>query len=138
MLGLWSAAVAQDATPTQFVGTWVGTQTWAIDNPPANATTPQPVELNIELIDGKLVGAMTPFFGGGDGARFTDGRIEGDAFRAGAVMGRQTGWKTSVKIDFDFKVTGDRNRLVGTADVLMGDVKWTTFKYDLSRKRSRY
>jgi hypothetical protein len=93
--------------------------------------------LTIELVDGKLVGTMAPFFGGSDGARFSDSQISGDTLKASAVMGRTTGWKTNVKINFDFKVT-DRNQLVGTADVLMGEVKWTTFKYDLSRKRSRY
>jgi hypothetical protein len=41
-----------------------------------------------------------------------------------------------VKIAFSFK--NDGVSLAGTADVLMGDVKWLKFKYDLSKKRSRY
>ena len=138
VISLLTFALAQDTTPARFVGTWVGTQTWAIENPPANAKTPQPVELNIELVDGKLVGVMTPFFGGSDGARFAEARIVGEDLRASGALGRPTGWKAAVKINFDFTVTGDRNQLVGTADVLMGDAKWTTFKYELSRKRSRY
>src|SRR5688572_15524197 len=105
-LGLVVGAPAQDAVPSQFVGTWVGTQSWAIDSPPPNATTPQPVELTIESVNGKLAGVMTPFFGGSDGARFTDGQITAEGLKASAMMGRQTGWKTSVRIDFDFKVTG--------------------------------
>jgi hypothetical protein len=46
------------------------------------------------------------------------------------------GWKDNVRILFNFKT--DRTELVGTADVLMDDVKWLKFKYELSRKRSRY
>ena len=138
VLILLTPARGQDISPERFVGIWVGKQTWSVENPPANATTPQPVELTIELVDGKLVGVMTPFFGGSDGARFAEGKIVGEDLRASAVMGRPTGWKATVKVNFDFKVTGDRNQLVGTADVLMGDAKWTTFKYELSKKRSRY
>jgi hypothetical protein len=138
MLGLVGGAGAQQAMPSQFIGTWVGTQSWAIETPPPNAKTPQPVELTIESVDGKLVGVMTPFFGGSDGARFTDSQITGEQLKTTAVMGRPTGWKTTVRINFDFKSTGDRNALIGTADVFMGDTKWTTFKYELSRKRSRY
>jgi hypothetical protein len=134
----------QDASSARFEGTWVGFQTWSIDSPPTNAKTPQPVQLDIQAIDGKLVGVMTPFFGGSDGASFSDGRIIGERFEASGVMGQPSqtrppsGWKTGVKINFDFTATGDKNQLIGTAEVLMGDVKWTKFKYELSRKRSRY
>ena len=152
VLILLTPARGQDTSPERFVGIWVGTQTWSVENPPANAKTPQPVELKIELVDGKLIGVMTPFFGGSDGASFVGGQIVGEDLKAAGVMGQPpapaaagarptrppTGWKATVKVNFDFKVTGDRNQLVGTADVLMGDVKWTTFKYELSKKRSRY
>ena len=138
VLSVLPVGMAQDTTPERFVGIWVGTQTWSVENPPANAKTPQPVELQIELVDGKLAGVMTPFFGGSDGARFAEGKIVGEDLKASAVMGRPTGWKATVKVNFDFKITGDRNQLLGTADVLMGDAKWTTFKYELSKKRSRY
>ena len=132
-------AEGQDIPLSRFMGTWVGFQTWAIENGPANAKTPQPVQLEVQLVDGKLVGVMTPFFGGSDGANFADGRVVGEGLQASGTMGgRRTGWKATVKINFDFKVTADRNQLVGTADVLMGDVKWTKFHYELSKKRSRY
>ena len=152
ILSVLTRALGQDASPSRFVGTWVGFQTWAIDNPPPNAKTPQPVELDIQLVDGKLVGVMTPFFGGSDGANFAESRIAGDDLQASGAMGPlpkpaeaglrpnrpPAGWKATVKINFDFKVTADKNQLVGTADVLMGDVQWTKFKYELSKKRSRY
>jgi hypothetical protein len=135
---LLAIAHGQDASPSRFVGTWVGVQKWDIENPPPNAKTAQPVELDITVVDGKLVGVMTPFFGGSDGARFNEGRIVGDDLQASGGMGKPNAWKTTVKINFDFKVTADKNQLTGTADVLMGDVKWTRFKYELSKKRTRY
>jgi hypothetical protein len=141
-------AGAQNVALTAFVGTWVGTQTWAIDNPPPGVNEPQPVTLTIELVDGQLVGTLLPFMGGSDGATFTGGVIVGDQLQViGSVgkpqlssevagRGRGRGWKESIQIRFVFRP--DRNNLTGTADVLMNDVKWLKFKYDLGRKRSRY
>jgi hypothetical protein len=140
VLGWLPAVRAQDAAQSRFVGTWVGTQKWAIENPPPSAYTPQAVTLTIEIVDGKLVGVMSPFFGGADGARFVDSRIEGEQLQASAIVGdpaqRRTGWKANTTIQFAFQ--NDGTRLVGTADVRLGDVTWTKFSYDLSRKRSRY
>src|SRR5688572_24838524 len=78
-------AVAQQETaaaqPTRFVGTWVGTQAWTIDNPPPGASQEQPVTLTLELVEGKLIGAMTPFLGGEDGATIVDSVIIGEELR---------------------------------------------------------
>src|SRR5688500_4619924 len=49
----------QNASPAPFVGTWTGYQSWATEGGPPDRE-PQPVTLTIELVDGKLVGAMTP------------------------------------------------------------------------------
>jgi hypothetical protein len=142
-------SATQAVGPSTFVGTWVGLQSWALDNPGPGAKEDQEVTLTIELVDGKLVGAMTPFFGGADGATFTDVQIVGEQLLATAVLGKpktvefQTSssnltrdWKPSVHIRFAFQ--RDRNSLKGTADVDMTGVNWLKFKYDLSRKRSRY
>jgi hypothetical protein len=148
--GLQVLAAAQNVPSTRFEGTWVGVQRWAIDKPSPGAQEDQPVVLTIETIDGKLVGTLTPFFGGADGASFVGGQIVGDELRVLGVMGKpQTttdaatfsrnlrgGWKDNVRILFNFKT--DRTEMVGTADVLMDDVKWLKFRYELSRKRSRY
>ncbi|HEY7449878.1 MAG TPA: hypothetical protein VH702_17105 [Vicinamibacterales bacterium] len=148
--GLRAPAAAQNVPSTRFEGTWVGVQRWAIDKPSPGAQEDQPVELTIENIDGKLVGTITPFFGGTDGASFVGGQIVGEELRVMGMMGKpQTttdaatfsrnlrgGWKDNVRILFNFKT--DRTELIGTADVLMDDVKWLKFKYELSRKRSRY
>src|SRR5437867_5142099 len=108
---LLSVFLLQNAPPSTFVGTWVGTQVWAIDNPSPSAKEEQPVELKIDLVDGKLTGFMNPWFGGSDGATFTQTSIEGDHLKATAVVGKppapgargQRGnWKTSVKIYFNF------------------------------------
>jgi hypothetical protein len=45
-------------------------------------------------------------------------------------------WKDTVAIQFAF--TSDRLDLKGTGDVMMNGVKWLSFDYDLSKKRSRY
>src|SRR5262245_7514642 len=71
-----------------FVGTWVGTQSWAIDAAPPGARQDQPVSVTIELVDGKIAGSMTPFMGGQDGATFTSAEIVGDELQASAVVGR--------------------------------------------------
>ncbi len=143
-------SAAQNVPSTRFEGTWVGVQRWAIDKPSPGAQEDQPVVLTIETIDGKLVGTITPFFGGADGASFVGGQIVGEELRVMGAMGKpQTstdaatfsknlrgGWKDNVRILFNFRT--ERTELVGTADVLMDDVKWLKFTYELSRKRSRY
>ncbi|HUK36385.1 MAG TPA: hypothetical protein VLV86_20855 [Vicinamibacterales bacterium] len=161
-------SVPAAVSPQVFVGTWVGTQAWNISAPPPGTDQQQPVTLTIDYIDGKLVGTLTPFMGGDDGAVFVDTRIVGDELHATATFGRpsqpgtaastaskapadededqprivpktrarRTSWKDTVKIQFVLKA--DRLDLKGTGDVTMNDVKWLKFKYDLSKKRSRY
>ena len=174
MVVLLQAPSPATISPQRFVGTWVGIQSWAIDNPPPGARQDQPVTLTIDIVDGQLVGTMMPFMGGQDGATFTTTQIVGDELLASAVVGRMRAarasaqasasaapadedtppggpsaaagrgrrggpllsWKDSVRIAFSFK--NDGVNLAGTADVLMGDMKWLKFKYDLSKKRSRY
>jgi hypothetical protein len=164
LLALVQAVPPQRATvsPQTFVGTWVGTQSWAIDSPPPGARQDQPVSLTIDLVDGKITGTMTPFMGGQDGATFVNAQIVGDELHADAVVGRPrparaeapgaadppagrgrgrrggppASWKDPVKIQFTFK--NDGTALTGAADITMNDVKWLKFNYDLSRKRSRY
>lgn len=154
LVALLQAAPTQRATvsPQTFVGTWVGTQSWAVESPPPGARPDQPVALTIEWVDGKLVGSMTPFMGGQDGAIIVDAQIVGDQLQAAAVVGRPRpaggseggrgrgrgapGWKDAIKVQFAFK--NDGQDLKGTGDVTMNDVKWLKFNYDLSRKRSRY
>lgn len=74
--------------PARFAGTWVGTQSWAIANPPPGARQDQPVTLTIEVVDGKIAGSLKPFLGGEDGATIIDARIVGEELRATAVVGR--------------------------------------------------
>ena len=160
LLGLFQAAPAtpapaaaqQPAVPlSRFVGTWVGTQSWAIADPPPGARADQPVTLVIEQMGDTLVGTMTPFLGGQDGTTFTEAKIVGDELQATAVVGKPrqaaaagrrggdpgaANWKDPIKIAFAFK--NDGVNLTGTADVMMGDVKWMKFRYDLSKRRSRY
>lgn len=139
-----------------FAGTWVGTQSWAIDNPPPGTRPDQPVELTLAVLNGRIVGTLVPFMGGQDGATIVDAQIVGDELRASAVVGRgrvptgeaaapagrgrrgggPVGFKDGTKIQFVFR--NDGLALTGTADVTLNDVKWMKFKYDLSRKRSRY
>src|SRR5687768_17165435 len=137
---IWAVcmAVALQAPPTQinaspasFVGTWVGVQTWASPGAPPSAKTPQQVTLNIELVDGKLVGTM-PFFGGSDVATFVDTNIVGDELAASAVVKRapapegadqrpaRRAWRDDFTITFRFKA--DRVTLSATGEVLWGDV----------------
>jgi hypothetical protein len=135
----------------RFVGEWVGLQSWSIENPPPNVAQPQPVTLTIEEREGRFVGVMTPFMGGSDGASFLDPVVSGESFKATGGIGaprlepatgrggRGGGWKGNVVIDFSFTVTGGTaDELIGTADVMMGEVPWMTYKYELKRKRSRY
>ena len=151
--GVFLAAVAAHgqapAAPVpaaRFVGTWVGTQGWAIKDPPPGASNEQPVTLELALTDGKLTGTMRPFLGGDDGATITDATIVGDELRATAVVGRPrpagrrgagpAGGNSAIRIAFVFR--NDGVKMTGTADVTMGDVPWTKFKYSLGKKRSRY
>jgi hypothetical protein len=129
-----------------FVGIWVGTQAWAIDNPSPSAKEEQPVELKIDVVGGQIVGFMTPWFGGSDGATFIQTTVDGDQLKANAVVGKppapgargQRGnWKNNVRIVFNLK-NDFKDSLTGTADVMMNDVKWLKFTYNLSKKRSRY
>ena len=139
----------RQVAPSNFVGTWVGVQTWAIDNPPPGAKEQQEVTLTIEEFGGKLVGSLTPFFGGADGASFVNGELAGETLQASGRFGQPPagepasesrnqprGWKDGARIQFAF--SADRNNLKGTADVQLNGVNWLKFNYDLSRKRSRY
>ena len=145
LLALFVPQAEQNASPSTFVGTWVGTQSWAIDNPSPSAKEEQPIELKIDLVDGKLTGFMNPWFGGSDGATFTQTAIEGDVLKATAIVGKppapggrgRGNWKSSVKIFFSFK-NDFKDSMSGTANVMMNDVKWLKFNYTLSKKRSRY
>jgi hypothetical protein len=146
------AAPQQPGVPmSRFVGTWVGTQAWAIADPPPGSRPDQPVTLVIEQVGDTLVGTMTPFMGGQDGATFTEVKIVGDELQAAAVVGKPRpaaapgrrgggggpgNWKDPIKVSFVFK--NDGVNLIGAADVTMGEVKWMKFRYDLSKKRSRY
>jgi len=142
------AAVTSNAvSAARFVGVWVGTQGWAIANPPPGARPDQPVTLIIELADGRLTGTLKPFLGGEEGATLVDARIVGDELQASAVVGtpRPGGrgarrgapnWKDTVAVSLVFR--NDGVALKGTADVTMSEVPWTKFSYDLGKKRSRY
>jgi hypothetical protein len=131
----------------RFVGTWVGTQGWAIANPPPGARQDQPVTVTIETTEsGAVTGSVVPFLGGEDGATFTDATIVGDELRATAIVGRPRaggargrgapGWKDAIRVAFAFRNSG--TALTGTADVRLGDVPWMRFNYELGKKRSRY
>jgi hypothetical protein len=141
---------AQRAVTLQsFVGTWVGTQRWADDIKGPGPAEEQEVTLMIEEFNGKLVGSLTPFFGGSDGASFGNGDLAGEELKATGRIGQPKPgepvaesrnqprtWKGQTQIAFAFDV--DRNNLKGTADVTLNGVKWLRFNYDLSKKRSRY
>jgi hypothetical protein len=152
-LFLLAAAVAEAAgqaapsgSASRFVGTWVGTQAWAIKDPPPGANNEQPVTLQLELVEGRITGTMRPFLGGDDGATIVESTIVGDELRATAVVGRPrpagrrgggpaTG-TAAIRIAFIFR--NDGLKMTGAADVTMGDVPWTKFRYNLGKKRSRY
>ena len=159
LLGSWGvgvgsllfATVMSAQTPAavpaaRFVGTWVGTQAWAISNAPPGANNEQPVTLELQLVDGRITGTMRPFLGGDEGATITEATIVGEELRATAVVGRPrpaagrrggaAGGAGGTRIAFVFR--NDGVKMTGTADVRMGDVPWTKFKYDLGKKRSRY
>ena len=152
LLLLSAVAAAQAPAPpavpaARFVGTWGGTQAWAIKDPPPGANNEQPVTLDIQLVDGKITGTMRPFLGGEDGATITEATIVGEELRATAVVGRPrpanagrrgggAGGTSAIGIAFVFR--NDALKMTGTADVKMGDVPWTKFRYALEKKRSRY
>ena len=69
-------APPQPVSPATFAGTWVGLQTVANNTSPG-VQEAQTVTMTIEVVDGKLVGTLTPFFGGNDGASFIDAQIVG-------------------------------------------------------------
>jgi hypothetical protein len=136
----------QAVPAARFAGTWVGTQAWAISNPPPGASNDQPVTLQIDLVDGRITGTMRPFLGGDDGATITEATIVGDELRATAVVGRPrpavggrgrgAAGNSAIRIAFVFRHDG--LKMTGTADVQMGEVPWTRFRYTLGKKRSRY
>lgn len=141
------AAAAAAVPAARFAGTWVGTQAWAISNPPPGSSQDQPVTLEIQVVDGKITGMMKPFLGGEEGATFIDASIVGEELHATAVVGRPrpqvagrrgggAGWKDPIRIAFVFKNNGVN--MQGKADVQMGEVPWMTFSYDLGKKRARY
>ena len=141
-----AAAQTPSVVPaSRFAGTWVGTQAWAISNPPPGASNEQPVTLQLDVVDGKITGTMRPFLGGDDGATITEATIAGDELRASAVVGRPrppgrgrgaAAGTGAIRIAFVFR--NDGLKMTGTADVQMGDVPWTKFRYSLGKKRSRY
>lgn len=144
---------APTASVSRFVGTWVGTQAWAIKDPPPGASNDQPVTLELTLVDGRIAGTMRPFLGGDDGATIIEATVVGDELRASAVVGRPrpsagrrgggaggrgggAGGNSAIRIAFVFR--NDGLKMTGTADVQMGEVPWTKFRYSLGKKRSRY
>ena len=144
------AIAAQQEAPVQparFAGTWVGTQAWAISDPPPGASRDQAVTLELQVVDGKITGVLRPFLGGEEGATIIDASIVGQELHATAVVGRPRpqasgrrggapGWKEATQVQFVF--TNNGVNMSGTADVRMGDVPWMRFTYELGRKRSRY
>ena len=140
----------QVAVPmARFVGIWVGTQAWAISNPPPGSSQEQAVTLELQMADGKITGTMKPFLGGEDGATIVEAAVVGEELRATAVVGRPRaqpaagrrgggapGWKDTIRVAFVFKNAGVN--MTGTADVRMGDVPWMKFSYELGKKRARY
>jgi hypothetical protein len=98
--------------------------------------------MTIESVNGRLIGVLSPFFGGDDGAHFVDVRISGDELRASAVVGKPSmadmlpAWKNDTRIRFTLKA--DKTHMSGTADVELRGVKWMRYNYDLEKKRSRY
>jgi hypothetical protein len=140
-------APPQPVSAGTFVGTWVGLQT-AADNTSPGVQASQTVTMTIEIVDGKLIGTLSPFFGGSDGASFVDAQIVGEELRASAMVGKPAaaaggagrgaapGWKSDTKIQFTLKA--DRTRMKGTGDVQLSGVKWMQYSYDLEKKRSRY
>jgi len=142
------APASSPALPAaRFVGIWVGTQGWAIANPPPGARPDQPVTLTLELVSGRITGTLRPFLGGEEGATLVDATVVGEELQATAVVGapRPPGagprrgppsWKENVGVALVLK--NDGVTLKGRADVTLGEVPWLAFRYELSKKRSRY
>ncbi|HKI02653.1 MAG TPA: peptidyl-alpha-hydroxyglycine alpha-amidating lyase family protein [Thermoanaerobaculia bacterium] len=136
--------------PALFAGTWVGTQAWAIKDPPPGASQDQTVTLELQVVDGKITGTMKPFLGGEDGATITAAAIVGEELRATAVIGRPRAqvagggsgsakWKDRIRISFAFRTAGVNTagvKMTGTADLQMGNVPWAKFSYDLGKPQS--
>jgi hypothetical protein len=144
VLALLQAAPPQPVSAATFVGTWVGLQTVANNTSPG-IVEGQTVTMTIDLVDGKLVGTLTPFFGGSDGATFVDAQITGEDLSASAMIGKPAptsgrgappAWKSDTKIRFTLRA--DRTHLTGTGVVEMDGAKWLQYQYDLEKKRSRY
>lgn len=150
----------------RFVGTWVGVQSWALEDP--SPRHDQPVTLQIEVNeDGKVTGSMKPFLGGDEGATFVTARVVGDELRASAVIARpKNGPAGTVRSgrggrpgdDEDVLVVPGRGPLprgwkeasavsftfrqdgrgiTGLADVRMGEVHFMKLRYELSKKRAQ-
>lgn len=136
---------ADTAALAQFAGTWVGTQAWAIDDPPPGARDDQPVTLTVEVTGGKVQGSLTPFLGSEEGATFAEARLVGEELHATATIGRPRaggrgrgigGWKQDTTVALVFRVHDVT--MSGTAAVRIGDVPWTRLTYSLGKKRARY
>jgi hypothetical protein len=137
----------QPVSPATFVGTWVGLQTVS-NNASPGVVEGQTVTLTIDLAGEGLVGTLTPFFGGSDGAHFVEAQIVGEELRASATVGKPAAagasgrgaqppaWKNDTRIQFTLRA--DRVRMRGTAVVELGGVRWMQYSYDLEKKRSRY
>ena len=145
ILFLAGLAQAPSVPAARFAGVWVGTQGWAIANPPPGARADQPVTLTLAVTDGKISGTLTPFLGGEEGATIVDASVVGDELHATAVVGTPRAptagraarnWKDTVGVQLVLK--NDGLSLKGRADVTMSEVPWLAFRYDLSKKRSRY
>ena len=93
-----------------------------------------------ELQASAVVGRPRPAAAGG-AARGTTTQGAPGATAAGRGRGGRGGtpppsWKDPITVNFSFR--NDGLNVTGTADVLMGDVRWLKFDYALSKKRSRY
>src|SRR5437762_8222465 len=114
---LQAPAPPQPVSPAMFAGTWVGLQTVANNTSPG-VQEAQTVTMTIELVDGKLAGTLTPFFGGDDGASFVDAEIEGEELKVSAIVGKPRaaagaegrgappGWKSDTRIRFTLREIG--------------------------------
>jgi hypothetical protein len=121
--------------PSLFVGEWVGTQSWAIEDPPPGILADQPVRLTIEMVEGRLEGQLS-IFGGSDTANFTEVTIVGDELQATAMPGEESRERWKGDVEFLLKLKLDDVRLAGTADVRMGGVDWMKYDYNLSKRRT--
>ena len=102
--------------------------------------------LVIDRVKDKLVGTIVPFFGGRDGASFTDADVAGDELHTIAVIGplqppgaeprAPSDWRSRVRIRLD--LTQEGMTLRGRAEVSMDGARWIAYQYELSRKRPRY